>query len=337
MDDVNIAVVGAGYWGSNHVRNFATLESLHTVCDKNESRLQKFKKKYPFANFETEFNEVLTDSEVDGVVITTPSKTHYELGKRALKSGKDLFIEKPLTFSKKKAHELKDLADSNDAILMVGHILLYHPVVQRLQELINAGELGDLNYAYARRVNLGKVRTEANVIWNLVVHDLAVILEIFDGKPIKISAKGQDFLQDDVEDVAFVTVYFDSGQLAHFHASWLDPHKVRRLTFVGEEKMAVIDDVDRKDQLAIHDKTVDTEGPPPQGGDFTDYLATHKGDTVLNSVNMEEPLKKECEEFIRSIAEGTTPITGGEHAIRVTDLLHAANKSLKNEGVQIEL
>ncbi len=334
---MDIAVCGAGNWGSNIVRNFQSLGGLSLVCDTDKETLAEVGQEYPNIKTTSDYEQVLADPEIDGVAIVTPPAKHYEMAKKSLEAGKHTYVEKPLAFSSENGEELCRLSDTKNLTLMVGHILLYHPVIKKLQNLIADGELGELNYSYTTRVNLGTIRQDANVVWNLAVHDVAVMQEIFEGEPTKVSATGRSFIQPEVEDVAFVTVHYDSGQLANYHASWLDPHKVRKLTFVGDEKMAVFDDVEVNDKLAIHDKTanVNEEDPEEEVSDFAQYVTTHRGDTVLPSIPRGEPLKLECKHFIDCIEEDKTPITDGQHGLKVIQVLEAATRSLERDGKQV--
>jgi len=337
MNNVNIAVVGAGYWGSNLVRNHASLGSLHTVCDTDENVLADMKQEYPRARHTDDLDEVLSDPEIDGVCLVTPAATHVELGKRVLEAGKHLYVEKPLAFSAEDGRELIDKSERAGKTLMTGHIMVYHPVVNELQERIDDGQLGKINYLYSTRVNLGTVRPDANVLWNLAIHDIAVMLEIIDSEPVTVSTNGRDFLQDGIADVAFLTIYFGSGQLAHLHASWLDPHKVRKLTVVGEEKMAVFEDTRKRHPLAIHDKSAQKNGERSDKKYPGFGVTTESDDTLLPAIDSTEPLLNECREFVEAIDTGKTPKTGGSHALDVIRVLEAADASLENQGEKISL
>lgn len=337
MTPPKVAVVGAGNWGSNLVRNFHALSSLHTVCDKSADIQQKVKNHFPTTEITDNYDDILQNPDIDGVNIVTPSSTHTELAEKALRADKHVFVEKPIAFSTKEVSRLGALAEEANLTLMVGHLLLYHPVLNELEKLMSKDELGDLRYAYATRVNLGVVRTDANVVWNLMIHDLSVMLELFPSQPSRVSAEGKSFVQDGLEDVVFATVEFEDGQMVHLHASWLDPHKVRRMTFVGDEKMAVFDDIKGTDKLALHKKGVKAQLEETHFDDFSKFLSTYHGDTIFPAIEMDEPLKLECQAFLNAIEEGKTPRTDWKHALEVTHTLEAIETSLDNNGETILL
>ncbi len=335
-----VAVLGCGYWGPNLIRNYNDLGALEAVCDVDKNALDSVRDTYPNATFSSDPEWVLENEHIDAVVLATPAETHYDLARKALEAGKHVHVEKPMAFTLKRAKVLDRMARDADLRFMVGHILLYHPAVKKLQEEIRKGTLGDIRYAYSTRVNLGIIRPEANVLWNLVVHDLAVILQMFEGNPRSVSVYGRDFIQEDVEDVAFMSVGFDTGELANFRASWLDPNKIRRLTVVGQEKMAVFDDMVSRDKLAIHNKGVGSgfmQQTPDTLPKSKDMMTSLEGDTVLPVIPSEEPLKNECAHFLDCIQNQKSPLTDSTHGVRVTNVLEAANKSIERGGERVSV
>jgi UDP-2-acetamido-3-amino-2,3-dideoxy-glucuronate N-acetyltransferase len=239
----NVVVVGTGYWGKNLVRNFHDLDALYGICDVDERAMEPFKEKYPEITTFTNFKVLLRDPAVAAVVVSTPAKTHYALVKEALAAGKDVFVEKPLALTYKEGVELVALAEEKKRILMVGHILEYHPAVAKLKELVDSGELGDIRYIYSNRLNLGKIRTEENILWSFAPHDISVILYLLNEMPEKVAAHGGNYLNPHIADVTISTMNFPSGAKAHIFVSWLHPYKEQKLVIVGSKKMMVFDDV----------------------------------------------------------------------------------------------
>src|SRR5690348_13659300 len=290
---MKIAVIGAGYWGVNLIRVFHRLGALDRVCDSHSARLQQLAAKYPGVVLESSFEAILNNPGVDAVVIATPAETHYEIAKQALEAGKDVFVEKPLALHCDHAESLSGLADRKRRILMVGHLLEFHPAITRLQELIEAGELGRLEYIYSNRLNLGKVRREENALWSFAPHDISVILLLLKQLPIQVTATGGTYLQPNIADVTVSTMLFDRGVRAHLFVSWLHPYKEQKLVVVGERGMAVFDDVRKTEKLQVYDKKIDLVN-----GQFVVERPTAK--TV--EFPAEEPLSLECRHFLDCIA-----------------------------------
>jgi predicted dehydrogenase len=291
-----VGVAGLGYWGPNLTRNFDDLAELAWVCDSDGERLAAFASRYPEAKLTESFDEMLGDPDLDAVVIATPVPTHYELARGALAAGKHVLVEKPPAMGAAEMDELVELAAARDLVLMPGHLLLYHPGVQKLKELIDAGELGDVLCVYGNRQNLGVIREHENALWSLGVHDLSVILYLLDEEPSDTIAHGRDFLRPGVEDVVFCYLRFPSGKIAHMHLSWLDPHKMRRLTVVGRDKMAVFDDMELDRKVTVYDKA--PEQRPESYGEWQ----TRSGDIFVPQIPTSEPLRLECEHFLRLVA-----------------------------------
>jgi predicted dehydrogenase len=287
-----VGVAGLGYWGPNLARNFDELATLRWICDESPERLAEFSSRYTRAMPTGSFSQMLDDPELDAVVIATPVPTHYELARQALDAGKHVLVEKPPAMRAAEMDELVGLAEQRNLVLMPGHLLLYHPAVQKLKELIDSGELGEVLCIYGNRQNLGIVRTNENALWSLGVHDLSVILYLLDESPDVAIAHGRDFLTEGVEDVVFCYLRFPSGKIAHMHLSWLDPHKMRRLTVVGRDRMAVFDDMELERKVTIYDKA------PWKRAETYGEWQTRSGDIFIPKIATSEPLRLECEHFL---------------------------------------
>jgi predicted dehydrogenase len=291
-------VAGLGHWGKNLVRNFDDLADLVAVCDHSPEHRETFGRRYPNARMYADFAELIEDPAVEAVVIATPVPTHYALSKQALLAGKHVFVEKPPAMRGEEMEELVALAEERDLTLMPGHLLLYHPAVQKLKELVDAGELGDVLYVYGNRQNLGIIRKDENALWSLGVHDLSVILYLLDEEPNEVWAHGNAFLTPGVEDVVFCYLRFPSGKMAHMHLSWLDPHKMRKITVVGLDKMVVFDDMEVERKVTVYEK-----GPWQPAMTHGWEWQTRTGDIHSPKIPNDEPLKLECLHFL-SLARG---------------------------------
>jgi predicted dehydrogenase len=287
-----VGVAGLGYWGPNLARNFDELGVLAALCDLNDDLRQRFAARYPNVRVYSDYDELLSDPTVDGVVIATPVPTHYELAKHALDAGKHALVEKPPAMRGAEMEELVALAEASSLALMPGHLLLYHPGIRKLKELIEQRELGDVLCVYGNRQNLGKIRKDENALWSLGVHDLSVVLYLLDEEPSEAVAHGRDFLNEGVEDVVFCYLRFPSGRIAHMHLSWLDPDKMRRITVVGREKMVVFDDMELEQKVTIYDKA--PESAPTSYGEWL----TRTGDVFSPKISHDEPLRLECQAFL---------------------------------------
>ncbi|MCI0331293.1 MAG: Gfo/Idh/MocA family oxidoreductase [candidate division Zixibacteria bacterium] len=331
MDKVKIGLLGAGAWGRNLARNFATLPGceLAAVSDAEPKRAGVVAELAPGARFSPRADEIFNDSSIQAVVISTPPATHYELGKKALQAGKDLFVEKPLVLDVAQGEELVRLAEEQKRILMVGHIMVYHPATLKLKDYIRRGEFGEVYYLYASRVNLGKVRDIENALWSFAPHDISMVLFFLEKLPVQVTATGRAYLQPGIEDVCFLTMHFDTGQMAHIHVSWLDPHKDRKVTIVGSKKMAVFDDSASSEKIWIYDKGVNTN---PDYTTYGEYLALRTGDILIPKVESKEPLSLECQHFIDCVRERKSPRSDGRSGLDVLKVLEAAQRSLKAGG-----
>jgi predicted dehydrogenase len=335
-DAVGIAVVGTGDWGANLVRNFANVKGgrLVLLCDSDAQRLARAGAQAPEARRVADARDVAADADVQAVVISSSAVSHYLLARTMLESGKDVYVEKPLTLSVEHAEELVRLARERSRILMVGHLLIHHPAVQYLHRLVREGALGDIHYIYTQRVNLGRVRRDENALWSFAPHDISVILHLLGDEPLDVTARGSAFLQDKVEDVAFLNLRFPRGRMANVHVSWLDPHKLRRCTVVGSKQMAVFDDMEASEKLRIYDKGVDRAGEVVAYGDV---LSVRSGDILIPKLSLQEPLKLECQHFVECVRERRAPITDGESGLRVVRVLAAAQRSLEQGGAPVAI
>jgi predicted dehydrogenase len=322
-DRIGIAVVGTGDWGANLVRNFSNLPGarLVAVCDADAKRLEKTAAQYPGARAYADVAQVAGDAEIQGVVVAASAVSHNPLAKA-------------LTLEVAHAEELCRLAKQKGRILMVGHLLLYHPGVQYLKKMVKDGSIGDLLYIYSQRVNLGKVRKDENALWSFAPHDLSVVLHLLEAEPLDVVARGSDFLQNGVEDVVFVDMRFPGGKLAHVHVSWLDPHKLRKFTVVGSQKMVVFDDMEASEKIKVYDKGVDRAG---QVVSYGDALTVRSGDILIPKISLQEPLRLECLHFVECVRERRAPLTDGLGGLRVVKVLDAAQKSLKAGGAPVAI
>lgn len=333
---LTVGVIGTGYWGKNLVRTFHDMESarLKYIADNSSETLSSIAKSYPDVLPTNDFHAILQDSQVDAVVIAAPAVHHFEIARDALLHGKHVYVEKPMTLRVEHAQELVELADRRKLILMVGHLLLYHPCITAMKEYITNGEIGDIFYLYSQRLNLGKVRSDENALLSFAPHDISVALHLLGDEPTSVSACGQCYLQKDIEDVVFLTMYFQNKSIAHIHVSWLDPHKVRRTTVVGSKKMVVFDDMEPQEKVKMYDKGVDRSG---EYGSYGEYLSLRNGNIFIPDIRMTEPLKLECDHFIECIMSGRTPESDGRNGLLVTKVLDAGQRSLGEGGVPVAM
>ena len=317
---MSVGHVGLGYWGPNLARNFDELADLRWLCDLEPDVLAAAERRHPGARATLDFEELLADSELDAVSIATPVVTHYDLARRALEAGKHVFVEKPPAQSSAEAEELLALAGERGLVFMPGYLLLYHPAVIRLKELVEAGDLGDVLYLYGNRQNLGQIRRDENALWSLGAHDLSVILHLVGEEPSEAWARGESFLREGVEDVVFCYLRFPSGVVAHMHLSWLDPHKMRKLTVVGRDKMAVFDDMEAERKLTVHDKAP-VQRPASE-------WQVRSGDIHIPKVAGEEPLKLECRHFVSLVKGEGDPLAAAREGLAVVRTLEQLQSSL---------
>jgi len=331
-DRIRVGVVGLGYWGPNLARNFERLPDteLAYCCDLVAENLEKARAQFPGAVVTGDLDEVLADGGLDAVVIATPAPTHYSLGKRVLEAGKHALIEKPLALRAADAEDLVATAAAKQRLLMVGHLLEYHPGVRKVKELLEAGELGRPFYVYANRLNLGKVRADESALWSLGPHDISVINYLTGEEPEEVSARGECYLQDDVEDVVFGYIRYPSGMIGHLHVSWLDPHKSRKITVVGADKMVVFDDMEAERKVTVYDRGATTTRTKFET--YGEFVTLHFGDIHIPKLSNEEPLRVECRHFVECIREGRPPLSDGRDGLNVVRVLEAMERSLRDGG-----
>jgi predicted dehydrogenase len=334
---IKIGLIGCGAWGRNLLRNFSNLPGcvLLSCCDEDLKQIEKLCPNYPKVKFTQDQKEVIENPNLDAVVISTPPASHFKLSRAAILAGKDVFVEKPLVLDTNKGEELVELAEEKKKILMVGHIMEYHAATLKLKEYIDKGELGKVYYLYSTRVNLGKVRDIENALWSFAPHDISMILFLLEMNPVAVTATGQCYLQKDkgIEDVVFMNLQFGDGTMAHIHVSWLDPHKERRLTVVGDKKMAVFDDTRSAEKIWIYDKGVQTK---QDYSTYGEYLSLRFGDILIPKIESTEPLKVECQHFIDCVKNRMAPRSDGRDGLRVLKVLDAAQRSLKMGGSPVK-
>jgi len=324
---VKVAVVGVGYWGPNFVRNMDELPGceLVAVCDTASDKSEKIKETHPHLEFTNDFDSLLEGDRVDAVVIATGSDSHYKLACKAMERDKHVLVEKPMALKVSEAEEMVRLAEERKRVLLVGHLLRYHNGLIKLKQYMDDGYLGKILYVYTTRVNLGRIRKEESALWSFATHDISVVNYLLDGQPDSVTASGQAYVRKGVEDVVFATLHFPKDVMAHLHVSWLDPHKIRKVTVVGDKKMAVLDDMQATEKLRIYDKGVDFT---PSYGDYGESLSIRIGDIYIPKITMSEPLKVECQHFLDCIEKGGRPLTDGRTGLEVLRVLEAAEQSL---------
>ena len=330
-----LAIIGLGYWGPNLLRNFDQLRDCEVkfCCDLNNDNLLRIKEQYPHIVITKDYKGLMEDNELEAIVIATSASSHYNLVKEALLHRKHVFVEKPLVLNLEHATELVNLAEKTNRRLMVGHLMEYHPAVEKLKEIIQSGELGEIYYLYSQRVNLGKIRQDENALWSFAPHDLSIIMYLLEMEPENVSTRGQSYLQDGIEDVVFVNLQFPNKVMAQIQLSWLDPHKIRKITVVGSKKMAVFDDMEATEMLKIYDKGVSNSQFAPYG----EALSLRFGDISIPYIKMTEPLKLECQHFLDCIKNNQLPRSDGRDGLRVVKVLQAAQESLDQNGVPIDI
>jgi predicted dehydrogenase len=335
LASINVGVVGLGYWGPNLVRSLSRIPqvTMKYGCDLDETKRAKIASLYPSTHVTADFEELLSDDHLSAVVVASSASTHAALAKQALLAGKDVLVEKPLTLSVADAQLLVKLAAEKDRILMVGHLLEYHPGIVRLRQMIESGELGEIFYVYTHRLNLGTIRRDENALWSLAPHDLSVIMYLLGEEPTEVQATGHAYLNSRVEDIVFATLRFADGRMGHLHVSWLDPHRERKITVVGSQKMAVFDDTSRDEKLKVYDKGVQNF----QYDSYGEYINLRFGNICIPYIPNDEPLKLECEHFIECLMERKQPISSGYSGLRVVRVLDALQRSLDTGGHPISL
>jgi len=333
---VTTGVVGCGYWGPNLIRNLAGLQDgrLKYMCDVDKKRLAHLKSLYPHIEAVTDYDGMLQDKELDAVLIATSVRFHHDMARRSLLAGKHTFIEKPMASSSAECEELVDIARAKGLILMVGHTFLYSGPVRKIKEIVNNGDIGDIQYISARRLNLGLFQKDINVAWDLAPHDISIILYIMDEFPTRVNCQGNAHITPGIEDVTNMCLTFSNNRFATIQNSWLDPRKVREMTIVGTKKMIVYDDVAQLEKIKIYDSRVER---PPHYDTFAEFhYSYHYGDLHVPYVKQEEPLRVECQHFLDCIRTGETPISNGHQGTDLVRVLEASTASLQNKGGAIE-
>ncbi|HZM05586.1 MAG TPA: Gfo/Idh/MocA family oxidoreductase [Candidatus Saccharimonadales bacterium] len=337
MKQIKVGVVGCGYWGPNLVRNFRSLSEcqLKMMCDLSPERLKHLTTLYPDVKGERNFDHMLNGVGVDAVVIATSVKMHFPMAKASLLAGKHTMIEKPMASSLAQCEELVDIARKQGLVLMVGHTFLYSPAVRKIKEIVDRGDLGDIRYICARRLNLGLFQKDINVAWDLAPHDISIILHLLGEQPYSVNCRGSAHVTPGIEDVTSMSLSFHKDRSAIIHSSWLDPRKVREMTIVGSKRMVVYDDVAQQEKIRIFDARVER---PPHYDTFAEFhYAYHYGDTYAPYLKQEEPLKTECQHFLDCIQHGKEPLTSGARGAELVKILEASSKSLKLGGSPVEL
>jgi predicted dehydrogenase len=331
---LRVGVIGAGAWGKNHVRTVATLAEaeLAGVCDADPKTREKLTRQYPAAHITGDVADLL--GRVDAVVIASPAATHARVARQCIEAGKPCLVEKPFALSTGDAEAVAEAAAKHDVPVLTGHLLVFHPAVERLRTLVQTGELGRIYYLYGLRVNLGQVRADENALWSFGPHDVSVALYLLGETPVRVAAHGKSYLQPKVEDVVFLTMEFGSGVLAHVQLSWLDPHKERKLTVVGATKMVVFDDMEAREKLRIYDKGVQR---PPEYGSYGEALSIREGDIFIPKIPNVEPLAAELGHFVRVARRTEAPRASAADGVAVVKVLDAATRSLSGGGVPVSL
>ena len=332
---VSVGVVGCGYWGPNHIRNFRMLPNctLKAMCDVNEGRLKHLNALYPEVEGLTDYDHMLNGIGLDAVVIATSVKHHFPLAKASLLAGKHTLIEKPMASSSEECEELIDIANRNGLVLMVGHTFLYSSVVRKIVDIIQAGDIGDIRYINSRRLNLGLFQKDINVAWDLAPHDISIILHILEDFPVSVNCQGNAHVTPRVADVTNMSLTFRNKRFATIQSSWIEPRKVREMTIVGTRRMIVYDDLQTLEKIRIYDVRVER---PPHYDTFAEFqYSYHYGDSYIPHIKQEEPLKVEAQHFIDCIENGMKPLTGGRQGLELVKILEASSASLEDQGAPV--
>jgi predicted dehydrogenase len=334
---IRVGVVGCGYWGPNLIRNLRSLPDckLRLMCDISQERLSHLRTVYPEVEAETDYDELLARADLDAVAIATSVRFHHSMAKASLLAGKHTFIEKPMASSSEQCDELIALAKQKGLILMVGHTFLYSPAVRKIKEIVEWGDVGEIRYISARRLNLGLFQKDINVAWDLAPHDISIILYIMGQQPLSVNCRGSAHVTPGIEDVTSMCLSFQGDRSAIIHSSWLDPRKVREMTIVGSKRMIVYDDVAPLEKLRIFDARVER---PPHYDTFAEFhYAYHYGDVYAPYIKQEEPLRTECQHFLECIRQGTTPLSSGQQGLELVRILEASSISLQHSGSPVSL
>ena len=333
---VGIGIIGCGHWGPNYIRNFNEIPDSNVLwcCDIDSSRLESIKQRFPNIRVTTQYEDILNDGYVNAVVVATPASTHYQITKACLLSGKHVLVEKPMTTSVESAEHLIQIAEECQKILMVGHIFLFNSGIRKIKSYVSCENFGQTYYLYSKRTNLGPIRNDVNIIWDLAPHDISIFEYLLGIKPLWVSATGSKALKNNNYDIAFITLGYPNGIIANIHVSWIDPNKVREIVVVGSQKRIVFNDLDNHEIVKVFEKGVSPVGSPNSYGDFTRF-AVRDGDIISPKVEAYEPLREECQHFINCIQGNLSPLTDGQNGADVVYILEAANKSIEQNGIPI--
>ncbi len=324
QQDKSIGLIGLGYWGKNILRNLYELNVLHTACDLSQDMVDERRKSYPDTNYTTSVDEIITSPDIKAIAIAAPAVSHYDLVKQSLLAGKDVFVEKPLSLTVEKGEELVKLAKQHSRVLMVGHILQFHPAVIKLKQMISTGELGKIQYIYSNRLNIGKLRTEENILWSFAPHDISVILSLINENPVHVSAHGGDYLSDGVYDTTLTSIEFKNGVKSHIFVSWLHPFKEQKLVVVGSKAMVVFDDMSQ-DKLLLYPHRIEW-----QNGKIP---VAQKADSIVVEIDKKEPLKEELMHFSDCVRERKQPLTDGNEGLSVLKVLEQAENAMLGNSI----
>ncbi len=333
MEKIRIGIIGCGHWGPNFVRNFTQLSKAKVcvVCDINLQKLGHIRKLYPSISTSAHYESMLNNHNIDAVIIATPASTHYNLTKDSLLKDKHVLVEKPLAMKVDEAEELIELAKKKKRILMVGHTFIFNPAVNKIKTYIKKKELGRIYYLHSRRTNLGPLRQDVSAMWDLAPHDISIFSYLLDTKPVEVVAQGQDYLQKDKEDIAFITLIYPKKVIAHIHVSWLDPRKVREITIVGSKKMVIFDDLNLSEAVRLYDKRVMKKKYKQDYDTFKEFqMIINEGKIEIPKVKMDEPLRIECNHFLECIHNAKNPLSDGISGLNVLKVLVAIQHSLRN-------
>ncbi|HNW08563.1 MAG: Gfo/Idh/MocA family oxidoreductase [Verrucomicrobia bacterium] len=334
---IKVGVAGCGYWGPNLIRNLRQSPDcqLKLLCDPSEQRLAHMRRLYPEVATTRQFDDLLNGADLDALVIATPVRYHYEMAMAGLRAGKHVFVEKPMARTEAEAEEMAALAEREGLVLMVGHTFLFSPAVRRMKEIVDAGDIGEVQYIAARRLNLGLFQKDINVAWDLAPHDISILLHLLEEHPVSVSCQGSCHVTRSIEDVTMMYLTFARNRCAMIHNSWLDPKKVRQMTVVGSQRMIVYDDTEPLEKLKIYDARVEV---PPHYDTFAEFTYSyHYGDAYVPYIKQDEPLKLECQHFLECIRAKCTPIAGGRLGLEVVRILEAASESLRQQGAPVSL
>ncbi len=336
-NELNLGIVGCGYWGPNLIRNFRSIKGMKVryVCDRDQQRRDHMKSLYSDVEATADLGKMIGNGAVDAVVIATPVSTHHRLAKQCLEAGKHVFVEKPMATSSAECRELVELARKNKLTLMVGHTFVYSAPVRKIKQIIDAGDLGEVLYISSQRLNLGLFQKDINVAWDLAPHDISIVLYLLQKRPESVNCQGKSHVNPGIEDVTNMSLNYPNGGFATIHSSWLDPNKIRRMTIVGSRRMVLYDDTEPLEKIKVFDKRVET---PPHYDTFGEFqFSYHYGDMYSPYVQQTEPLKVECQHFHDCIATGARSESSGEAGLAVVKILEAASKSLKEDGNRVKI